>query len=257
MGRESLDLPDAASTHCSPKFPVRSERDLRCEVRWTAAQALAHRALDQLIDLDDERRIYPLRVEGMVALYVGRLDDGFRTHAEMHRLASEHDRPYETGMALLGLAQSRTYAGDPIKARTSPKNNSASSTARQPVDAVSGLVRPSRGTVHHRSSTRDRALPTRYRFAESAGSTFVEGIALVGLASLLGRSEATRHCAPVVPIDHRSLASDGSVAPPVDDIAQSCPAVPAHRQMGVRRRTARRDDRRQLRFSSHSAPTLT
>ena len=49
----------------------------------------------------------------MIALYVGRLDDGFRDHAEMLRLARLHDHPYEAGMALLGLAQSRTYAGAP------------------------------------------------------------------------------------------------------------------------------------------------
>jgi hypothetical protein len=59
--------------------------------------------------------MFGLRAAGMVSLYVGRLDDGLHQHAEMLRPARLHDHPYEAGMALLGLAQSRTYAGDPAQ----------------------------------------------------------------------------------------------------------------------------------------------
>jgi ATP/maltotriose-dependent transcriptional regulator MalT len=153
------------------------------------ARTLADRALRRLPEPDDERRIYPLRVIGMVALYVGRLEDGFREHAEMLRLARLHHHPYEVGMALLGLAQSRTYAGDPERGLA---------FAEEQHDVVQPLGNPSMLALAWYDQAEALATidPTSaiepYRravdLAESAGSTFVVGIALVGLASLLGRS---------------------------------------------------------------------
>jgi hypothetical protein len=125
----------------------------------------------------------------MVALYVGRLDDGFRDHAEMLRLARMHDHPYEAGMALLGLAQARTYAGAPEeglafaeeqKRVVEPLGN-PSMLALAWYDQAEALstLDPDRAVEPYRRAV---------RFADTAGATFVEGIALVGLASLLGRS---------------------------------------------------------------------
>ena len=154
-----------------------------------AALSLATGALNQLEDPDDVRRMYPLRVAGMVALYVGRLDDGYREHAEMLRLARLHDRPYEAGMALLGLAQSRTYAGEPDRGLF---------YADEQLRVVQPLGNPSMLALawYDRAEALSsidavRAIEPYQRaiqLAESAGSTFVEGIALVGLASLLGSS---------------------------------------------------------------------
>ena len=118
-----------------------------------------------------------------------RLDDGFREHAEMLRLARLHDHPYEAGMALLGLAQSRTYAGAPTEGLA---------FADEQYRVVQPLGNPSMLALAWYDQAEalsiidpDRAIEPYQRaihLAESAGSTFVEGIALVGLASLLGRS---------------------------------------------------------------------
>ena len=155
-----------------------------------AALALADRALARLPDIDDERRMYALRVAGMVALYVGRLDDGFVEHAEMLRLAQLHHHPYEAGMALLGLAQSRTYAGDPGRGLAYAEEQLA---VVQPLGNPSMLALAWYDQAEALSSVdASRAIESyrrAARLAESAGSTFVEGIALVGLASSLGRSQ--------------------------------------------------------------------
>ena len=134
--------------------------------------------------------MYPLRVAGMVALYVGRLDDGFREHAEMLRLARLHDHPYEAGMALLGLAQSRTYAGEPDRGLFFADEQLR---VVQPLGNPSMLALAWYDQAEALSSIdAARAIEPYQRsiqLAESAGSTFVEGIALVGLASLLGGSQ--------------------------------------------------------------------
>ncbi|WP_426567032.1 AfsR/SARP family transcriptional regulator [Angustibacter sp. McL0619] len=153
------------------------------------AAALAVRALTHAAGPDDHRRMFGLRLSGMISLYVGRLDDGYRDHAEMLRLARLHDRPYEAGMALLGLAQSCTYAGDPEKGL-----GFADEQYRvvEPLGNPSMLALASYDRAEALSMLEpDRAIEPYQRaigLAESAGATFVEGIALVGLASLLGRS---------------------------------------------------------------------
>ena len=165
------------------------------------ARALADRALTQVDGPDDERRMFGLRLSGMVALYVGRLDDGFRDHAEMLRLARLHDHPYEAGMALLGLAQSRTYAGAPdrgpgLRRGAEPRGPAAG----QPVDARPRLVRPGRGTVHARPGPGDRAVPASHRSRRLGGGHLRRGNRprRPGLAArTLGRP---RHRSPAVPV---------------------------------------------------------
>ena len=126
------------------------------------ALTLADRALSGLTGVDDVRRMYALRVDGMVALYVGRLDDGFRQHSEMLRLARLHDRPYEEAMALLGLAQSCTYAGHPDRGLAfADEQLRVALRLRQPVDARPRLVRPGRGPLQPRPRSGTRVLPTR------------------------------------------------------------------------------------------------
>ncbi len=153
------------------------------------AAGLAERALAHVSGPHDERRMFGLRLSGMIALYVGRLDDGFHDHAEMLRLARRHDHPYEEAMALLGLAQSRTYAGAADEGLAFAEEQyrvvlplgSPSMLALAWYDQAEAwaLLEPSRAIEPYQ-----RAIA----LAESAGATFVEGIALVGLASLLGRS---------------------------------------------------------------------
>ena len=134
----------------------------------------------------------------MVALYDGRLDDGFHEHAEMLRLARMHHQPYEEAMALLGLAQSRTYAGDPDRGltfadeqlRVATRLGNPSMLALAWYDQAEALssIDPTRALESYQ-----RAI----HVAESAGSSFVEGIALVGLASSLGRSGDPQVALPV------------------------------------------------------------
>jgi tetratricopeptide (TPR) repeat protein len=153
------------------------------------AAGLAERALAHVSGPQDERRMFGLRLSGMIALYVGRLDDGFRDHAEMLRLAQRHDHPYEEAMALLGLAQARTYAG---------AAEEGLALAEEQYRVVQPLGSPSMLALAWYDQAEawslvdpDRAIEPYQRaigLAESAGATFVEGIALVGLASLLGRS---------------------------------------------------------------------
>jgi predicted ATPase/DNA-binding SARP family transcriptional activator len=153
------------------------------------AAGLAGRALTDVSGPDDVQRMYGLRLSGMISLYVGRLDDGFRDHAEMLRLARLHDHPYEAGMALLGLAQSRTYAGAPAEGLAFAEEQYR---VVQPLGNPSMLALASYDQAEALSILDpDRAIEPYQRaigLAESAGATFVEGIALVGLASLLGRS---------------------------------------------------------------------
>ena len=166
-----------------------SAKGLTARGEMGLARALADRALTQVDGPDDERRMFGLRLSGMIALYVGRLDDGFRDHAEMLRLARLHDHPYEAGMALLGLAQARTYAG---------AADEGLAFAEEQYRVVQPLGNPSMLALAWYDQAEalstldpDRAIEPYQRaigLAESAGATFVEGIALVGLASLLGRS---------------------------------------------------------------------
>jgi tetratricopeptide (TPR) repeat protein len=188
-GESALTLPDAQQNERFALVCGAVGEGVTVRGDMTGALELADRALHELPDPDDERRVYPLRVRGMVALYVGRLEDGLREHAEMLRLARLHERPYEAGMALLGLAQSRTYAGDPARGLV---------FAREQHDVVQPLGNPSMLSLawydqaEALATMEPPAAIEAYRraveLAESAGSTFVEGIALVGLASLLGRS---------------------------------------------------------------------
>ena len=162
------------------------------------AGVLADRALAHVDGPDDERRMFGLRLSGMIALYLGRLDDGSREHSEMLRLARLHDRPYEAGMALLGLAQSRTYSDAP---------DEGLAFAEEQYRVVKPLGNPSMLALAWYDQAEalsilepDRAVEPYQRaisLAESAGATFVEGIALVGLASLLGRSGAPGTALPL------------------------------------------------------------
>jgi predicted ATPase/DNA-binding SARP family transcriptional activator len=154
------------------------------------ALAVASRGLAGLTEEDDVRRMYALRVAGMVALYVGRLDDAVREHVEMLRLARLHDQAYEEAMALLGLAQACTYAGDPVRGlafaeeqlRVAARLRNPSMLALAWYDQAEALsaVAPARALEPYQRAV---------HLAESAGSSFVEGIAMVGLASFLGRSD--------------------------------------------------------------------
>ena len=163
-----------------------------------AALLLADRALSGLTGVDDARRMYALRVHGMVALYAGRLDDGFREHSEMLRLARLHDRPYEEGMALLGLAQSCTYAGHPdrglafadeqLRVAVSLRNPSMLALAWYDRAEALSQLDPAQALESYQRAV---------HLAEDAGSSFVEGIALVGLASSLGRSQDPQVALPV------------------------------------------------------------
>ena len=188
-GQVTLDLHDADQHPLFPEVCGAVGEGLTARGEMGLAAELADRALSHVSGPDDERRMFGLRLSGMIALYVGRLDDGFDDHAEMLRLARLHDHPYEAGMALLGLAQSRTYAGaadeglafaeEQYRVVRPLGNPSMSALAWYDLAEAWSIVEP------------DRAIEPYQRaagLAESAGATFVEGIALVGLASLLGRS---------------------------------------------------------------------
>ena len=188
-GEAAIALPDAVG---HPQFAVAcgavaegltARGELRC------ADALAERILARASDPDDCDRMPGLRVAGMVALYEGRTDDGFRYHQEMLRLARLHHAEYETGTALLGLAQSCTYGGDALAGLTFAEeqyrvaqqlgNPSMLALALYDQAEPLSLTEPEAARDHY-----ERAI----RLARAAGSSFIEGIALVGLASLLGRS---------------------------------------------------------------------
>ena len=188
-GEQALDLPDAVDEPLYAEVCGAVGEGLTVRGEMRRATALADRGLDAVADPDDARRIFGLRAAGMVSLYTGRLDDGLRLHAEMLRLARRHDHTYETGMALLGLAQSRTYAGEPARGLE---------YAEEQYRVVLPLGNPSMLSLAWYDQAEalagldaDRAVEPYQRavqLAASAGSTFVEGIALVGLASLLGRA---------------------------------------------------------------------
>ena len=189
-GEASLELTGAEQHPLFAEVCGAVGEGLTARGEMAAALSLSTRAMNQLGDPDDPRRMYPLRVAGMVALYVGRLDDGLQEHAEMLRLARMHDHPYEAGMALLGLAQSRTYAGEPDRGLffadeqlrvVQPLGNPSMLTLAwyDQAEALSSIDAARAIELYQRS----------IQLAGSAGSTFVEGIALVGLASLLGGSQ--------------------------------------------------------------------
>jgi len=189
-GEASLRLPTVEQHPLFAEVCGAVGEGLTARGEMAAALNLATDALNQLDDPDDARGMYLLRVAGMVALYVGRLDDGFRQHAEMLRLARVHDHPYEAGMALLGLAQSRTYAGEPDRGLFFAEEQLR---VVQPLGNPSMLALAWYDQAEALSSIdAARAIESYQRsiqLAESAGSTFVEGVALVGLASLLGGSQ--------------------------------------------------------------------
>jgi tetratricopeptide (TPR) repeat protein len=188
-GRVVIELPGAEEHPLFAEVCSAVGEGLTARGEMELARALSDRALTHVDGPDDVRRMFGLRLSGMVALYVGRLDDGLRDHAEMLRLARLHDHPYETGMALLGLAQARTYAGAPEEGLA---------FAEEQTRVVRPLGNPSMLALAWYDQAEalstldpDRALEDyqhAIELADSAGATFVEGIALVGLASLLGRS---------------------------------------------------------------------
>ncbi len=155
-----------------------------------AALSLADRALSGLTEVDDERRMYPLRVAGMVALYVGRLDDGFASTA---RCSAWHGC---TTALRGGDGAARAGPVVHLRRRPGPRPGVRRRTAAR---GASRLRNPSMLALAwydqaEALSNLDPARPLEpyqraVHLAESAGSTFVEGIALVGLASLLGRSQ--------------------------------------------------------------------
>ena len=107
----------------------------------------------------------------------------------MLRLARLHHAPYETGMALLGLAQSRTYGGDaPAGLAFAEEQFRVAQQLKNPSMLALALY----DQAEPLSLTEPEAARDRYEraigLAQAAGSSFIEGIALVGLASLLGRS---------------------------------------------------------------------
>ena len=186
-GETALALPGAELDPLYPEVCCAVGEGLTVRGEMGPALALAARAVSGLTQ-DDARRLYAHRVAGMVALYVGRLDDAFREHTEMLRLARRHHQTYEEGMALLGLAQSCTYAGDPTRGlafadeqlRVGARLQNPSMLALAWYDRAEALssVQPALALEPYQRAV---------QLAESAGSSFVEGIALVGLASLLGR----------------------------------------------------------------------
>jgi predicted ATPase/DNA-binding SARP family transcriptional activator len=188
-GAAAIALPDAVghsqfAVACGAVAEGLTARgELRC------ADALAEQILARASDPDDPDRMPGLRVAGMVALYEGRTDDGFRYHQEMLRLARLHHAPYETGMALLGLAQSRTYGGDAPAGLTFAEEQFR---VAQQLKNPSMLALALYDQAEALSLTEPEAARDRYEravgLAQAAGSSFIEGIALVGLASLLGRS---------------------------------------------------------------------
>jgi predicted ATPase/DNA-binding SARP family transcriptional activator len=188
-GQVTLDLRDAEQHPLFAEVCGAVGEGLTARGELGLAAELAERALAHVSGSDDERRMFGLRLSGMIALYVGSLDDAFDDHSEMLRLARLHDHPYEAGMALLGLAQSRTYAG---------AAEEGLAFADEQYRVVRPLGNPSMLALawYDRAEARsmvepDRAIEPYQRaasLARSAGATFVEGIALVGLASLLGRS---------------------------------------------------------------------
>jgi predicted ATPase len=197
-GEASLDLASAERHPLFVEVCGAVGEGLTTRGEMEAALTLAHRALSGLTDVDDVRRVFALRVDGMVALYVGRLDDGFRQHSEMLRLARLHDRPYEEAMALLGLAQSCTYAGHPDRGlafadeqlRVAVALHNPSMLALAWYDRAEAL-----SALDHAGAL--ESYQRAVHLAEAAGSSFVEGIALVGLASLLGRSQDPQVALPV------------------------------------------------------------
>ena len=188
-GEQAVDLPGALDEPLYAEVCGAVGEGLTVRGEMLRATAMADRGLDAVTDPDDARRMFGLRAAGMVSLYTGRLDDGLRQHAEMLRLARRHDHIYETGVALLGLAQSRTYAGEAARGLE---------YAEEQYRVVRPLGNPSLLSLAWYDQAEalagldpDRAVEPYQRavqLAASAGSTFVEGIALVGLASLLGRA---------------------------------------------------------------------
>ena len=121
------------------------------------------------------------------------MDDGLQHHQEMLRLAGLHDDPDASAIALLGMAQARTYAGDPggglalaqEQHRVAQRLGNPSLLALALYDQAEALsgIEPERAREHYQRAA---------ELAAAAGSTFIEGITLVGLASLLGRSGGRR-----------------------------------------------------------------
>jgi predicted ATPase/DNA-binding SARP family transcriptional activator len=188
-GQVTLELPGAEQHPLFAEVCGAVGEGLTARGEMALARALADRALTHVSGPDDERRMFGLRLSGMVSLYVGRLEDGYRDHAEMLRLARLHDHPYETGMALLGLAQARTYAGAPEEGLAFAEEQHR---VVQPLGNPSMLALAWYDQAEALATLEpDRAIEQYQQaiaLADSAGATFVEGIALVGLASLLGRS---------------------------------------------------------------------
>ncbi len=188
-GQVALELPAAEQHPLCAEVSGAVGEGLTARGEMGLARALADRALTQVDGPDDERRMFGLRLSGMISLYVGRLEDAYRDHAEMLRLARLHEHPYEAGMALLGLAQARTYAGAADEGLTFAEEQKR---VVQPLGSPSMLALAWYDQAEALSTMDPGRAVEPYRravsFADSAGATFVEGIALVGLASLLGRS---------------------------------------------------------------------
>jgi predicted ATPase/DNA-binding SARP family transcriptional activator len=188
-GQVTLELPGAEQHPLFAEVCGAVGEGLTARGEMGLARELADRALAHVDGADDERRMFGLRLSGMVALYVGRLEDGFRDHDEMLRVARLHDHPYETGMALLGLAQARTYAGAPEEGQAFAEEQYR---VVRPLGNPSMLALAWYDQAEAWSTLEPERAIEQYQqaigLADSAGATFVEGIALVGLASLLGRS---------------------------------------------------------------------
>jgi len=188
-GEAAIALPDAMH---HPLFAVACgavAEGLTARGELRRADALARQILARADDPDDCDRMPGLRVAGMVALYEGRTDDGFRYHQEMLRLARLEAAAYEAGMALLGMAQSRTYGGDPRAGLTFAEEQyrMAQQLGNPSMLALALYDQAEPLSMIEPETARDR-YERAIGLARAAGSSFIEGIALVGLASLLGRS---------------------------------------------------------------------
>ena len=95
---------------------------------------------------------------------------------------------YEAGMALLGLAQSRTYEETHTQGGLRRGAVPHGPAARNPSMLALALYDQAEPlSMIEPETARDR-YERAIGLARAAGSSFIEGIALVGLASLLGRS---------------------------------------------------------------------
>ena len=181
----ALGLPDAAS---HPLFVVVcGVAGWGAALRGDLARAieLADRGLAAASEPDDPARVYPLEVHASVAMFEGRLDDGFRADRESGPLIQD---PWEQTYALLGRSLMATYSGDTeggLEAATRFLHEAE--TLRAPILVAWAHYAEGEALMHRDPR---RAIPTfeeAVAIAESVDSRFLIGVAQVSLASLQAR----------------------------------------------------------------------